>query len=85
MPDLLIRVGTIVTPEGLQRADLAIEDGLIAALAPELPGGGREIEAAGLLILPGVIDVHLHFNEPGRAGAAQHSMSVPSALESLDA
>ena len=66
MPDLLIRGGTIVTPEGLHPGDLSIEDGLIAAIAPELPGGGREIDAAGLLILPGVIDVHLHFNEPGR-------------------
>jgi allantoinase len=44
--------------------DVAIEDGVIAALTP---GPAREeIDARGLEILPGVIDAHVHFNEPGR-------------------
>src|SRR5580698_11539117 len=66
MTDLVIRNGTVVTPTGTLRADLAVEDGSIAAIAPELPGGTQEIEAAGLMILPGLIDIHVHFNEPGR-------------------
>jgi allantoinase len=57
-------------------ADIAIEDGVIRSVGPELPGGATEIDARGLAILPGVIDVHVHFNEPGRAeweGAATGS------------
>ena len=44
--------------------DVAIEDGRIAAFEP---GPARaEIDARGLLVLPGAIDAHVHFNEPGR-------------------
>jgi allantoinase len=65
--DLIIRGGTIVTTEEARSADLAIADGCIVAIAPELTGSAREeIDATGLHILPGVIDAHLHFNEPGR-------------------
>jgi allantoinase len=46
--------------------DVAIEDGVIAAVGPELPGAAEEIDARGLLVLPGAIDAHVHFNEPGR-------------------
>jgi allantoinase len=47
-------------------ADIAVEDGVIAAVGPELPGGREEIDARGLAVLPGVVDAHVHFNEPGR-------------------
>src|SRR5204863_1579055 len=64
--DATIRGGTLVTVDGLRRADLAIEDGRILTIAPDLPGAREEIDAGGLIVLPGVIDAHLHFNEPGR-------------------
>ena len=65
--DLIVRGGALVTPEGVARADLAVADGRIAALGPELEGSSAEtIDAAGLHVFPGVIDAHLHFNEPGR-------------------
>ena len=45
-----------------------MRDGVIAAVGPELEGGGREeIDARGLELLPGVVDAHVHLNEPGRA------------------
>jgi allantoinase len=48
-------------------ADVAIADGRIAEVGDELEGTAREeIDARGLLVLPGVIDAHVHFNEPGR-------------------
>jgi allantoinase len=47
--------------------DIAVEDGVIAAVGRELPGAREEIDARGLVVLPGVIDAHVHFNEPGRA------------------
>src|SRR5436853_6727381 len=79
MADLVLRGGTLVTPEGVERADLGIEDGQIQAIGPELPGATEEIDAHGLHIFPAVIDVHLHFNEPGRTeweGAATGSRAL---------
>ncbi len=65
--DLLIRNGRLVTSRGQEVADLAIEHGRLVELGPELTGTANdEIDATGLLILPGVIDAHVHFNEPGR-------------------
>src|ERR1035438_8247219 len=66
MADLIVRGGTIVTPRGLERADVAIEGGAIEAIGLDLPGAKDEIDARGLHVFPAVIDVHLHFNEPGR-------------------
>jgi allantoinase len=48
--------------------DVAVADGRIVAIGPELAGPAREeIDARGLLVLPGVVDAHVHLNEPGRA------------------
>ena len=65
--DLLIRGASVVLP-GLApvTADVAITDGTIDAIGPELPAAREEIDARGLHLLPGVIDAHVHFNEPGR-------------------
>lgn len=67
MYDLVIRGGWVVQSTGVERADLAVEAGRIARIAPEIAEPGREVvEAEGLYLFPGVIDVHVHFNEPGR-------------------
>jgi allantoinase len=79
VPDLVIRGGTLITSAGTRRGDVAIEDGLIAAIAPELPAAREEIDARDLVIFPGLIDDHVHFNEPGRAdweGAATGSRAL---------
>lgn len=47
--------------------DVAVEDGVIAAVGPELPGGREEVDARGLLVLPGMVDGHVHLDDPGRA------------------
>ena len=66
--DVLLRGGTIVTAAELLSADLGIANGKIVALAPNLDSSSREIiDVPGLHIFPGVIDAHVHFNEPGRA------------------
>jgi allantoinase len=66
--DLLLRQGTLVAGAGVRRADLGVADGVIVAEAPELAGSAdEEIDCAGLHVFPGVIDAHVHFNEPGRA------------------
>jgi allantoinase len=77
--DVVIRGGTLVTPGGLRRADLAIDEGTISEMSVDVSGGREEIAADGLLVFPGVIDVHLHFNEPGRTdweGAATGSRAL---------
>src|SRR4051812_23947851 len=65
--DLLIRGGDVVTPAGVRRADVAVEGGTIVEVGPGLAGAAREaVDAAGLHVFPGLIDAHVHFNEPGR-------------------
>ena len=65
--DVIIRGGTLVTETNLTRADVGIADQRIVALEPLLGGTSRtEIDATGLHIFPGLIDAHVHFNEPGR-------------------
>src|SRR5262245_10668055 len=64
MSDLVIRGGTVVTAERSFRADLAVQGDTIEAIAPDLAGAAAGadgvVDATGLLILPGVIDVHTH-------------------------
>ncbi|MEO6435924.1 MAG: amidohydrolase family protein, partial [Tepidisphaeraceae bacterium] len=65
--DLLIRNGSVVRESGVETLDLAIADERIVEIAPEIPGDAREtIDATRLHVFPGVIDPHVHFNEPGR-------------------
>ncbi len=64
MTGLLVRGGTIVTAAGSRRADLAVDDGRITAIDAELgalaASAGEVVDATGLLVLPGVVDVHTH-------------------------
>src|ERR1700741_3406074 len=79
MHELVIRRGRVVTPQGAFDADIGIEGERITEVGAGLPAGRHEIDAAGLTIFPGVIDVHVHFNEPGRAdweGAATGSRAL---------
>jgi len=64
---VLIRNGTVVTPETVERTDVLIEGETIAAVGPALsvPAGARIVEASGLLVFPGLIDPHVHLREPG--------------------
>ena len=65
--DLIVRHGTLVTPGEIRQADIAVTDGRIVAITPDTIGSSKqEIDATGLHIFPGVIDAHVHFNEPGR-------------------
>lgn len=65
--DLAIRDGQVLTAEGVLVADVAVADGEIVAVGPGLGGRAREeIDATGLHVLPGGIDMHVHCDEPGR-------------------
>jgi dihydropyrimidinase len=59
--DLVVAGGTVVTPGGPVRADLAVADGRVERIGPDLAHAGAEIlDASDLLVLPGVVDVHTH-------------------------
>lgn len=59
---VLIRNGTLVLPDGERRGDLLISDARIAAVGPSLAeeGAGAVIDAAGCVVLPGLVDPHTH-------------------------
>ena len=63
--DLIIRNGEIVDGSGAPpfSGDIAVSDGLIAAIAPHIEARAtREIEAGGMLVTPGFVDVHTHYD-----------------------
>jgi dihydropyrimidinase len=68
--DLLIAGGTVVTPTGARVADVLVSGEQIQAVEPDLAGlveGAPIVDARGLLVLPGVIDVHTHTRLPSKA------------------
>jgi dihydroorotase len=64
--DLIVKRGTVVNHDGIGQRDIGVRAGRIAALG-SLSGQGADevIDAAGLHVLPGVIDSQVHFREPG--------------------
>ncbi len=65
--DLLIKNGRVIDPaNGIDAVcDVLIRDGRIAAVGKIEQDGVREIDASGKLVTPGLIDIHVHFREPG--------------------
>jgi allantoinase len=65
--DLIIHGGALVGTDRIVEQDLAIDDGKIVAMGPKdaMPPARESIDANGLHVLPGAIDVHVHFREPG--------------------
>jgi allantoinase len=80
--DLIIKNGTIVTADATVKGSIAVKDGKIKQVAVEQTieaTADKEIDANGLHVFPGVIDSHVHFNEPGRTeweGLATGSRSL---------
>ena len=65
--DLVIRGGHVVTPDAVFAASVAIKDGVIVAVGTDelMPQARETLDARGLHVLPGAIDVHVHFRDPG--------------------
>lgn len=69
--DLIVRGAHVLAgalaDDAPARVDIAVADGKISAVAVDLEGAAdEELDARGLHVFPGVIDAHMHFNEPGR-------------------
>ena len=65
MFDFAITGATLVSPRGQRRAHVYVQDGTIAAVTDERQQADRTVDAAGLYVLPGMIDGHVHFQDPG--------------------
>jgi dihydroorotase len=65
--DLVIRNGTVVSPDAAIEASVAVKDGVVLAVgaADAMPAAKETLDATGLHVLPGAIDVHVHFRDPG--------------------
>ena len=64
--DLIVRGGTVVNHDGTGPADVGVRDGRIAEIGDlATADAGETIDAAGLHVLPGVIDSQVHLREPG--------------------
>jgi len=78
--DLIVRGGRIVLPDGVHDAELGILQGKIVRVAVEITDRTHAtLEADGRYVFPGIIDAHVHFNEPGRAeweGLASGSLAL---------
>ncbi|MFC3110241.1 dihydropyrimidinase [Undibacterium arcticum] len=62
--DLVIRNADVATASDRFQCDIGIRDGKIEALGKQLPAGAEEIDASGLLVLPGGVDAHCHLDQP---------------------
>ena len=63
---LVIEGGTVHTPDGPREVDVQIADGVITSVGGEsAPAGARIVDARGMYVLPGAIDVHVHSRDPG--------------------
>jgi len=63
--DFVIRGAQVCLSDGLRATDVAVSDGTIAGIGESLTAPDV-VDAAGMLLLPGAIDPHVHYNEPGR-------------------
>ena len=72
MSSLLLKGGRLIDPANGrdENADLLLVDGKVASVGADAPGqapeGTQEIDVAGKVVCPGLIDIHVHFREPGQ-------------------
>jgi allantoinase len=68
MARLLIRSERVVTPQGVRAATIRITDGVITGVGShgDVAAGVQEMDVGPLVVLPGLVDSHVHINEPGR-------------------
>lgn len=81
MHDIVIRRGTVVDGTGAPRrvADVAVDGGIVTAVGPDVGRGRREIDADGLLVTPGFVDIHTHYD----GQATWDSFLEPSSLHGV--
>ena len=83
MHDLVVRNGTVIDGTGAapRQVDVAIDDGLITALEPKAGRARREVNAEGLLVTPGWVDIHTHYDgqatwDPAMTPSSWHGVTT---------
>src|ERR687897_3772096 len=68
MSSLVVRSERVVFPDGVRAAAIHVHDGRIVNIAShsDHASGVRELDAADVMVLPGLVDTHVHMNDPGR-------------------
>jgi len=64
---LVIKNGNVLVEDTLKKVDILIDEGKIVKIAENIEGDHETIDASGLTVLPGLVDVHVHLREPGHA------------------
>jgi allantoinase len=97
---LVIEGGTVHTPDGPREVDVHIADGVITSVGGDsAPAGARFVDARGMYVLPGAIDVHVHSRDPGfpqkedfgsmtaaaAAGGVTTVIDMPNTVPAVDA
>ncbi len=67
--ELTVRGGTVVTDQAMRRADVGVRCGIVVAIEDSLPPGIRDVDAEGMLVMPGGVDSHVHLDQPFSSGA----------------
>lgn len=81
MPDAAIISDRIITPDGLTKGVVMIRNGKIAELLNELPEGDFPVtEVGNNVLMPGIVDPHVHINEPGRTDWEGFNTATKAAL-----
>jgi dihydroorotase (multifunctional complex type) len=81
--DLVVRNGTVVTPQAQVRGDVLIRDGRVLDIVTGWDGSARAtIDATGLLVYPGMIDTHVHLMEPGDPSRESFAAGTAAAARS---
>lgn len=63
--DLVIAGGTVVSPRGRRRLNIAVTGGVVTYVGTDRPSARASVDAGGLLVLPGGVDTHVHLMDPG--------------------
>jgi len=67
---VVVRGGRVIDETGERSADVLVRDGVIAEVGKvDAPAGARELPADGCVVAPGLVDIQVHFREPGREEA----------------
>ncbi len=98
--EILIAGGTVYTPDGPREADVHIGGGVITVVGEvPRPAGAKVVDARGMYVLPGAIDVHVHSRDPGfpqkedfgtltaaaAAGGVTTVIDMPNTVPAVDA
>lgn len=64
--DIAIQSNRVITPNSIKSAAVLIKDGIIIDVVDKIDNGDKVIDLGNKVLMPGIIDPHVHINEPGR-------------------